>query len=977
MVQFGKELLSRRDQEWNEYYINYGELKWLIKKAKRQQRKRRESNHPGVPVEKETQIKSGEQEPLLATTTSKPSKKKHKKNNSSLGNILDLMQSSSKDLQYQAEKGEEDDDDEIEFTQTILLPLDRTRRQFQHMTDDGYLAALEFRQALDQEIEKLVLFSLGEEGRLAKTLLELSKQRLQLREQVYQIIWIMSKPLQDLEGSSTSSTRLQDGYVLLQSLTTAYRDFASQILRLVDFLDINVTALRKILKKHDKNFPHFKLSGTYLQAHLNVETKEDLVGSGGLDRERAARLFLQQIYHFGGLSSLIYSLASAFDELHSMEWNLMAVQYQLERQQHHRRSRTAPMLPPSLSTNYGTTLQSPPRPHSKTPRLDNRKDATAVVPPPPPPPPPPAEPSLPGFSRPPRHSRGLSTASLASPLRSLFQKSSSQRWSPTMQSAQSTTAPTTITLAHEPVLDQIYAARNRLKETTQYAQNLAAQALLLEESRVAEEDKTPASEFSASQRISSLLNLASCFLYMTNYYVVAPTVGNYAELLGSSESMSGIIIGMTPNAALLATVLYGWWSNHSYRHAILFAGCSSVLGNVLYALALHYNSLTMVLLGRFFNGFGSARSINRRYIADTFSKADRTAASADFVTSGALGMAAGPAIAFVLGEVPFPLGSTMWSSVTSPGWVMACLWSTFLLLTFLFFREPDRSHWLDPVQEEQEESTFNGRTEPMPSKSLGERIEVTDPKLVDGLQHGLSFDNSDMTGSSTNNNLEDTQTQERPLWKNAAVMNSLWLYFVLKLVLEMLLSSTPTVTKFYFGWQSKKSGLFMMFMALLMFPANLVVARLSQRYEDRELILWALIVMLVSVVGILDYTHDYSVVRYVVSAVGIFISTNSLEGPNMGLLSKTIPTSLSRGIFNSGFLATEAGTLARSVGDVLISGIAGSFGVSMLLNGLFLPMGVLVAVSLFVVRKCYSQLTDAGDEDDDDDTASIASGSVE
>jgi MFS family permease len=52
----------------------------------------------------------------------------------------------------------------------------------------------------------------------------------------------------------------------------------------------------------------------------------------------------------------------------------------------------------------------------------------------------------------------------------------------------------------------------------------------------------------------------------------------------------------------------------------------------------------MVLIGRFLNGFGSARAINRRYIADTFSKADRTAASADFVTSGALGMAMGPAI---------------------------------------------------------------------------------------------------------------------------------------------------------------------------------------------------------------------------------------------------------------------------------------------------------------------------------------------
>ena len=47
------------------------------------------------------------------------------------------------------------------------------------------------------------------------------------------------------------------------------------------------------------------------------------------------------------------------------------------------------------------------------------------------------------------------------------------------------------------------------------------------------------------------------------------------------------------------------------------------------------------MIGRFFNGFGSARSINRRFIADTFSRSERTAASAAFVTAGALGMAVG------------------------------------------------------------------------------------------------------------------------------------------------------------------------------------------------------------------------------------------------------------------------------------------------------------------------------------------------
>jgi hypothetical protein len=132
--------------------------------------------------------------------------------------------------------------------------------------------------------------------------------------------------------------------------------------------------------------------------------------------------------------------------------------------------------------------------------------------------------------------------------------------------------------------------------------------------------------------------------------------------------------------------------------------------------------------------------------------------------------------------------------------------------------------------------------------------------------------------------------------------------------------------------------------------------------------------MLVSVVGILDYHTEggYSAVQYVTFSVGIFISTNSLEGPNMGLLSKTIPKSWAKGTFNSGFLATEAGTLARSIGDALISTVAGSLGIALLLNGLFVPMAVLVLLSLVLVRQFYSQLTE-GTDDDDDDTASVVS----
>ena len=108
---------------------------------------------------------------------------------------------------------------------------------------------------------------------------------------------------------------------------------------------------------------------------------------------------------------------------------------------------------------------------------------------------------------------------------------------------------TTITRAHEPILDKIKEARSRLRQTTKYAELVAAQALIFDvdddddskQAQMRDKNKTPVDQFTTVQRISSMLNLGSTFLYMMNYYVVAPTVGDYAIRLGSDESMSGIV----------------------------------------------------------------------------------------------------------------------------------------------------------------------------------------------------------------------------------------------------------------------------------------------------------------------------------------------------------------------------------------------------------------------------------------------------
>jgi hypothetical protein len=397
---------------------------------------------------------------------------------------------------------------------------------------------------------------------------------------------------------------------------------------------------------------------------------------------------------------------------------------------------------------------------------------------------------------------------------------------------------------------------------------------------------------------------------MSNYYIVAPTSGAYAAKLGGHEALAGLIIGMTPIAALVSTILYSWWTSYSYKTALIFASSCSVVGNVLYALGLPYQSITLVMLGRLLNGFGSARSINRRYIADSFSRQKRTAASAAFVTAGALGMAAGPAMASIL-DLTTSKG-VYWSSENAPGWFMCVAWLVYLVTLIFNFRDPPK---LDKVES---------------------KTPISDIELMGEKRALLSTSQGDRT-----------VTVPPPLWQNIPVMTTLAIYCVLKLALESCLSSTATLTAFYFDWGAQASGVFLATLGLLMFPANLVVAYFSRRYDDRELIMALLLILSVGAGGIVNYGRPeaYSLIQYITFAVCIFVSATALEGPNMSLLSKSIPKHWAKGLFNVGLLATEAGTLGRVIADVFIT-FSGLDGISYMLNRMFVSLGFIVALTV-------------------------------
>lgn len=67
-------------------------------------------------------------------------------------------------------------------------------------------------------------------------------------------------------------------------------------------------------------------------------------------------------------------------------------------------------------------------------------------------------------------------------------------------------------------------------------------------------------------------------------------------------TLCGVIIGSMPFAALASAFVYSWWSNFSYTAPLLVSTLILVTGNLLYALALYFDSIWLLLLGRFLCG---------------------------------------------------------------------------------------------------------------------------------------------------------------------------------------------------------------------------------------------------------------------------------------------------------------------------------------------------------------------------------------
>ncbi|KAL3536890.1 hypothetical protein ACH5RR_000256 [Cinchona calisaya] len=499
----------------------------------------------------------------------------------------------------------------------------------------------------------------------------------------------------------------------------------------------------------------------------------------------------------------------------------------------------------------------------------------------------------------------------------------------------------------DPVIVSIKAAVDRLTNSTDFLQYLGKHALIMPD-----ELPSPSEDHMVDESyhfMSLLLNLVNTFLYMVNTYIIVPTADNYSTSLGAAATVCGIVIGSMAVAQVFSSVYFSAWSNKSYMKPLVFSTIVLLIGNTLYALAYDLNSVSVLLIGRLFCGLGSARAINRRYISDCVPLKLRMKASAGFVSASALGMACGPALAGLL-QTKFTIFKFTFNEDTLPGWVMALAWLVYLFWLWISFREPPNENKENIVQQKtQSENALleDGVTQPL-ILSLGNKQEDEDE------DEGEEVDISEEASDESRKPVTSLVSAYKLLTPSVKVQ--LFIYFMLKYAMEILLAESSVITAYYFIWSSSNVAIFLACLGLTVLPVNVFVGSyLSNIFEERQVLLASEVMVCLGIVFSFHVKNSYSIPQYVCSALVTFVSAEVLEGVNLSLLSRVMSSRLSKGTYNGGLLSTEAGTIARVIADGTIT-LAGYWGMSRLLNVTLLPSLVICICSIIATCFTYNSL---------------------
>uniref|UniRef100_A0A0E0L7A7 SPX domain-containing protein n=1 Tax=Oryza punctata TaxID=4537 RepID=A0A0E0L7A7_ORYPU len=154
-------------------------------------------------------------------------------------------------------------------------------QQVQQGEKDRRRVLKDFSKMLDDQIEKIVLFLLEQQGALASRIEKLGKERAILAEQP------------DISA--------------IAELREAYREVGLDLIKLLKFVDLNATGIRKILKKFDKRFG-YRFTDYYVTSRSNHPYSQ-----------------LQQVFKHVGVGAVVGALSRNLADLQERQGSYLSI----------------------------------------------------------------------------------------------------------------------------------------------------------------------------------------------------------------------------------------------------------------------------------------------------------------------------------------------------------------------------------------------------------------------------------------------------------------------------------------------------------------------------------------------------------------------------------------------------------------------------------------------------------------------------
>ena len=297
-----------------------------------------------------------------------------------------------------------------------------------------------------------------------------------------------------------------------------------------------------------------------------------------------------------------------------------------------------------------------------------------------------------------------------------------------------------------------------------------------------------------------VMSMCSTYIYPTLFFIFYSPLFLHDKKREENNLfcfLCGVSLSMTPVGGLFSMALLTVFERKSYKIPMLISSILSIIGNLLFSLALGSGNLILLFIGRLIVGFSLNTPIHRQYFLYFIPKRKISKYLLYFKLIVLSGNSAGPLLSLIClfnySKKDIKDGDYL-NPYTYPGWICTIVSSILLILVFLLFTEPI-SKKFTVYALGQEPSETVSRSD---SFSLDDSLTNYESEKLDEINKKVSFFNDENQYDDTNlvsstvNNLID-----REIEPHGTVRKAFWIIIFYEFILNYTIMSYITMTPCY------------------------------------------------------------------------------------------------------------------------------------------------------------------------------------